>query len=613
MSISSFSGIFIWILNRSISASYLIAVVLLLRLLFKKAPKWISCLMFAICAIKLVIPFSIEAEFSLIPSSETVPYYVINQNYPEISSGIDVIDNSFNSYLRGFYFEGVSVAKGTMQNITDIAFVVWMVGVVLLIAYIAVSFVRLNISLKNSSKLSKGVYENSGVKSPFILGVFSPKIFLPKELDNKTSEYVLKHEKAHLSRFDHIAKPLAFVISSVYWFNPLVWIAYSLFCKDIELACDEKVIKELDAEERADYAQSLLYCAVSKKRILSCPLAFGEIGIKERIKKTLSYKKPLLWVLMVCIICASLVAVLFLSDPVSKGVIGGVNVLDSGCENKDISFDFSSISLDKDNSYIEVVIGNNTSDEQGYGEEFTLHRKEKNGDFINCDLGATFIMPYYIIDPHSNTTHKFHLDNFDVYKEGHYRFETIMGGGYKAYIEFELNEIKNIQNNTPVAFDASIYDVGWGGEEGKEYFKKNCVNSENVLKGESLPIIRVKNRDELNEVYDGLKENFPNIGAGYQQMKAFEFCIENCGLEFFETNELLLIYIEEGSCSIKHRISGVEIGKKGELCLNIDRLSPEVGDCAMAGKIITCTVEKKFSQNINSFDAKTKTINIQYE
>ena len=272
------SELFLWFFNRAVAASWLILAVVVLRILLKKAPKWITCALWGICALRLVLPFSLQSALSLIPSAETVVPESIYENHPVIDSGIPAIDNNVNSQITEQYFEGVTVAEGATLSLTSIIAVIWIIGILALITYALVSYVKLRRRVKGAVMLEKGVFESAGVSSPFILGIFRPKIYLPLNMDEETKTHVLLHERAHLSRGDHIFKPLGFVILSLYWFSPLVWVAYALFCRDIELACDQKVVSKMEKLSRADYAQALLSCAIQKKNLSACPIV--------RIKKT---------------------------------------------------------------------------------------------------------------------------------------------------------------------------------------------------------------------------------------------------------------------------------------------------------------------------------------
>ena len=308
--------LFLNLLNMSISAGWLILAVLALRLLMKKAPKWLTCSLWALVAVRLVMPFSVESSFSLIPSTQTLPPEIITGNRFEISSGIPVIDHQINDVVLDSYYESVTVPADNGLNVMGIASLVWLAGVAILALYALFSYLHLRRKVAASVNLGENVYLCDYIESPFILGIIRPKIYLPSAMDQTQWPHVLAHERAHLNRRDHWWKPLGFAILSVYWFNPLIWLAYTLLCRDIELACDEKVIRELGEPQKKAYSQALLACSMPRRLIAACPLAFGEVGVKERVKTVLNYKKPAFWVIVTAILACAVTAVCFLTDPV---------------------------------------------------------------------------------------------------------------------------------------------------------------------------------------------------------------------------------------------------------------------------------------------------------
>ena len=310
------AGIFLKIVNMSISACWIVLAIILLRFVLKKAPKWINCVLWGLAGLRLVLPFSFESVFSLIPSAETITK-VPDSPRPQINSGVSVIDNQINDYLQGNYFEGVTRPMGNFVDITTLLAIVWIIGIVALLIHTLVSFLRLKTKIGTAVLLRDNIYQSEAVVSPFVLGVIKPKIYLPFNMNGQDMNHVIAHERAHIRRKDHFWKPLGFLILTLHWFNPMVWLGYILLCRDIELACDEKVVKELNNEQRADYSEALLACSVNRRMIAACPLAFGEVGVKDRIKSVLNYKKPAFWIIVVAIIVSIIVAVCFLTNPVS--------------------------------------------------------------------------------------------------------------------------------------------------------------------------------------------------------------------------------------------------------------------------------------------------------
>ena len=310
--------LFLKIINMSISASWLVLVVLILRFVLKKAPKWVNILLWGIVAIRLICPFSFESALSLIPSAETFPEKVISGPSFDVQTGITPVDNRINDYLGDRYFEGVTVPANNGNNIMTILTIVWTIGILLLVAYTVISYWRLRRKVDTAVRYKDNIFQSENVKSPFVLGIIKPRIYLPFNINGQDLEHVVAHEQAHIHRKDHWWKPFGFLLLTIHWFNPLVWLAYVLLCRDIELACDEKVIKELGNEQRADYTQALVACSVNRRMIAACPLAFGEVGVKDRVKSVMNYKKPAFWGVVLAVIVCVFVAVCFLTNPVTK-------------------------------------------------------------------------------------------------------------------------------------------------------------------------------------------------------------------------------------------------------------------------------------------------------
>lgn len=310
------AAVFLKLLNLSISASWLVLAVLVLRLGSKRSPKWMNVLLWGIVALRLVLPFSIESALSLIPSAETVsPAAVQFAPAPTITSGVSVIDNAVNPSLSEHFAAVPGMSVNPLYVWTEIAGWVWLIGLGAMLLYMLVSYFRLRRRVSVSLPIRENIYLCDGISSPFILGIVKPRIYLPSGLDEVQRQNVLAHEQAHLARYDHWWKPLGFALLAVYWFNPLLWLAYALLCRDIELACDERVIRTMDKSAVKTYSTVLLACSMPHKAVISCPLAFGEVGVKERVRNALHYKKPAFWVVAASAIVCIAVAVCFLTDP----------------------------------------------------------------------------------------------------------------------------------------------------------------------------------------------------------------------------------------------------------------------------------------------------------
>lgn len=310
------AAVFLKLLNLSISASWLVLAVLVLRLVSKRSPKWMNVLLWGIVALRLVLPFSIESALSLIPSAETVsPAAVQFDPAPTITSGVSVIDNAVNPSLSEHFAAVPTASVNPLYVWTEIAGWVWLIGLGAMLLYALVSYLRLRRRVSVSLPIQDHIYLCDAISSPFILGVVKPRIYLPSGLDEVQRQNVLAHEQAHLARRDHWWKPLGFALLAVYWFNPVLWLAYTLLCRDIELACDERVIRTMDESAVKTYSTVLLACSMPRKAVITCPLAFGEVGVKERVRNALYYKKPAFWVVAASVAVCVVVAVCFLTDP----------------------------------------------------------------------------------------------------------------------------------------------------------------------------------------------------------------------------------------------------------------------------------------------------------
>lgn len=310
------AAVFLKLLNLSISASWLVLAVLVLRLVSKRSPKWMNVLLWGIVALRLVLPFSVESALSLIPSAETVsPAVVQFDPAPTITSGVSIIDNAVNPSLSEHFAAVPTMSVNPLYVWTEIAGWVWLIGLGAMLLYALVSYLRLRRRVSVSLPVQDHIYLCDAISSPFILGVVKPHIYLPSGLDEVQRQNVLSHEQAHLARRDHWWKPLGFALLAVYWFNPVLWLAYALLCRDIELACDERVIRTMDESAVKTYSTVLLACSMPRKAVITCPLAFGEVGVKERVKNALHYKKPAFWVVAASVTVCIVVAVCFLTNP----------------------------------------------------------------------------------------------------------------------------------------------------------------------------------------------------------------------------------------------------------------------------------------------------------
>ena len=308
-------AVFIKTLNISLSAGWMILAVLVSRLALKKASRWVSVLLWGLVGLRLVMPFSLRSPLSLIPSAEVIDPAIGYEIHPAIHSGVPILDGVVNPVL------GSSLAATPMNSVNPMQIClwlggwIWVIGAGALVFYGLFSYLRLRKSVSEAVPYRENVLLCDRVSSPFILGVFLPRIYLPSDLGERDTELVLAHEFAHLRRWDHLWKPLGFLILAVHWFNPLVWIAYVLLCRDIEAACDEKVVSGMELADKKAYASALVSSSTKRRLVLACPLAFGEVGVKERVKGVLNYRKPAFWILAAALTACAVLAVCFLTDP----------------------------------------------------------------------------------------------------------------------------------------------------------------------------------------------------------------------------------------------------------------------------------------------------------
>lgn len=309
------TGLFLKLLNMSISAGWLVLAVLVLRLPLRRAPRWIHVVLWGIVGLRLICPVSIPSPLSLIPSAQTVSPTILTDPVPMVTTGIPPLNSAVNPILSATLTPAPGDSANPLQIWAVLATVLWCCGMAAMLAYTLFSYLRLGRRLSGAMLLNENIYLCHAVASPFVLGIVRPKIYLPPGLDDPSRSYVIAHERAHIHRRDPLWKLLGFLLLTLHWYNPLMWLAYSLLCRDIELACDQRVIRELDSAARADYSQALVDCAVNRRRVTACPLAFGEVGVKQRLQSILRYRKSGFWIILFGVLVCVAVAVCFLTDP----------------------------------------------------------------------------------------------------------------------------------------------------------------------------------------------------------------------------------------------------------------------------------------------------------
>ena len=383
------SELFLKIVNMSISASWVVIAVLTLRFCLKKAPKWVNVLLWGIVAARMVFPFSIESVLSLIPSAETISPTVMMEQTPSVQTGVPALNHVINPVISSSFTPAPGASANPLQIWIPILTGIWLFGIAALFLYSAVSYWRLHRKVCEAVILRGNIYQSEKVCSPFVLGIIKPKIYLPYHMDSREMDHVIAHEQTHIRRKDHWWKPLGFLLLTTHWFNPLMWLSYILLCQDIELACDEKVIRKMSNEQRADYTQALVACSVDRRLITACPLAFGEIGVKERVKSVMNYKKPAFWIVLASVIVCAVIAVCFLTNPigfqfdVSANTIVSANHFDMRNADDPVAIEMTPAQIGELNSRLAGVKNCKRSDKYaGLTPGYQISAQMQDGSYI---------------------------------------------------------------------------------------------------------------------------------------------------------------------------------------------------------------------------------------
>ena len=383
------SELFLKIVNMSISASWVVIAVLTLRFCLKKAPKWVNVLLWGIVAVRMVFPFSIESVLSLIPSAETISPTIMMEQSPSVQTGVPALNHVINPVISGSFTPALGASANPLQIWIPVLAGIWLFGIAALFLYSAVSYCRLRRKVCEAVILRDNIYQSENVCSPFVLGIIRPKIYLPYHMDSREVGHVIAHEQTHIRRKDHWWKPLGFLLLTIHWFNPLMWLSYVLLCRDIELACDEKVIGKMGNAQRADYTQALVACSVDRRLIAACPLAFGEIGVKERVKSVMNYKKPAFWIVLASVIVCAVIAVCFLTNPigfqfdVSANTIVSANHFDMRNADDPVSIEMTPAQISELNSRLAGVKNCKRSDKYaGLTPGYQISAQMQDGSYI---------------------------------------------------------------------------------------------------------------------------------------------------------------------------------------------------------------------------------------
>ena len=438
-------ALFLKILNMSIAASWLILAVILLRVFLKKAPKWINVLLWAMVAVRLLCPISFESSLSLVPNAEPIPQEIFMMEPPENHESA-VFDPIENPNLPSVPSVSVDTSIEQIQWKSVFATFGWMFGMGVMFVYAAISYILVKRKVKASLHLRDNTWICDDIQTPFILGAIKPRIYIPSGTNEAQLPHIIAHENAHLKRRDHWWKPLGFLVLAIHWFNPLVWVAYILLCRDIELACDEKVIRDLNKSESISYSEALLSCSVNRKTIMVCPLAFGEVGVKERVKRVLNYKKPAFWIIIVAVIACIVLSVCFLTNP------------------------------KRDSFAIRITIPAGTTREMIYQEDFVYSDEEISplGNKITISAGdglgdtEVVLMPIEVTEENAYEPTYLTLGmpvKMDVEKGAWFKIGISMQNPTEkdidVYVEVEGIEVRISDESTPTSssFDATLLEI----------------------------------------------------------------------------------------------------------------------------------------------------------
>lgn len=526
---------FLQLFNLSVNASYLVFAVLLARLLLKKAPKWVNCILWGIVGLRLVFPFEIESVLSLIPSPEFVPDSMVYTNGAANVTGgeaLSYIGNNPVDYSLGIdggrlVFNEITAPDADVISplliATNVLAIVWVVGVAVMLICSFISFLKVKKSVREAMHVQENIYLCDNISTPFILGIVKPKIYLPSSLYKEDVLYVIDHEKAHIKRLDHLWKPLGYLLLTVYWFNPVMWLAYIFLCKDIELACDEKVIRELDKDSKKGYSNALINCSSQRRLISACPLAFGETGVKNRIKSVLSYKKPAFWVVFVSLVVCVIITIGFMTVPSenkkpqtdtvqddtvqeyvyygSREIVKPTLVLKS---DGTFVFNYSSYS-----SYIAV--GKYTQEENILtlvtDDGQNTYTFDVTEDGFSFDAFNSSDIPYYKVSRDSDETYCPVPDN-------------------AVFIDKQIV-------GTNSYFDATVLEVGEGNVLVEPMKGEPLSNSTSMLwvstkVGSTVSVPYLREGDEIRIVYDGMiQETFPGQINGTIAIYMLESVVSN--------------------------------------------------------------------------------------
>lgn len=560
------SDIFLKIVNMSISAGWTVLALLILRPIFKRAGKRLLAFLWVLPALRLVLPFSFKSTLSINPGINTLPEGILLSPAPQINTGIAAVNNAVNPIISSSLAPEAGASVNPAQIIAAVLAAVWLAGAVCMVIYGAVSAIMLRRRLGEAVNVAERVYICDGIGTPFVFGFFRPSIYLPSDTCLGDSEYVLRHEMTHIKRLDHIFRPLGYLLLCFYWFNPLMWLAYYLYCGDTELACDEGVLAALDPEQRREYGHALVNCSTKGRTVRACPIAFGETGVKERVKTAASFKKPSVVLLCVAVILAVIIGVRFLTDPPQKAPSLMVN--GGTLENGDRFFYATVKSADP---VLKVVADAGTFEAQF--DVIEVDRTLESGKVVSGFESGDRIYVQY-----------------DGRIAEIYPVRIIRPAAVRKLYPAELN--------APVSLDVTL---AWAGYcEAKDIYI-NADNKERAQKDDHLPVYVIKNEEDLGYLHGALKHDII-FDQGYGEVQSIDQATANCNSEFFEEKMLLCIYVRASSGSYRYGIGSVTFGE--ELIAKVVRVNdPTELTNDMAGWMLILTLDRADTEGITVFDA----------
>ncbi len=462
---------FLKLLNMSINSCYLIVAIIVFRAIFKNVPKRFNVFLWGLVGLRLILPFSFNSTLSLLPSNEAVPEEILTSRAPVINTGITFVNHAVNPVISEGLAPLENLETTPVFNITRLVSFVWIIGTLVILLYGIISYLILK------KRVAPSVYNGSSyicdsIKAPFILGIFKPRIYIPSDTEGESVEYILAHERSHIKTLDHVTKLLAFVLLAVYWYNPLVWISFVLFSKDIEMACDERVVKNRGTDYKKLYSAALLNASTKRRFYVVSPLAFGEVGVKNRIKRILSYKRPKALIVAVSLLAIITISVCFMTNPKNNTPTRASIVLDKGTDLSDVTIELLNYDFKSESPYIEIEYKSEYKNVLTFGDSFSLYRKV-DGEWVDTAIGEKFFFAIgYPVAKGGSFIKKYSLSGYDMTSPGIYRLETYavidetllsaeekIGGKCYAYIEFELKEGIGNSKSIPVNSNVTlVYD-----------------------------------------------------------------------------------------------------------------------------------------------------------